>query len=290
MMKQFKTTYQTTNRDDFSFEIYLKEIRKTELLTVDQEFELSRKIEGGDKKALDELVKANLRFVVSVAKKYQNQGLSLSDLISEGNVGLITAAERFDRTRGFKFISYAVWWIRQSILRAIAEKSRIVRIPLNKLELKNKITKAYNQLSHEFLREPTIEELSDLLNLQYEIVESVMSVINDKISMDAPIGNKEETSLYDFIPNDDSLNPEIHLNKDSIRKEIERLLAALNDRDSGIMRSLYGLDGNEPLSLSEIALIYGLSQGRIRQIEEGAIKKLKTQHHSKIVLKEYICA
>ena len=259
-------------------------------MTVDQEFELTRRIDKGDRKALEELVKANLRFVVSVAKKYQNQGLSLSDLISEGNLGLITAAERFDKSRGFKFISYAVWWIRQSILQALAEKARIVRIPVNKLGLKNKITKAFNQLSHEFLREPTIGELSDVLNLEYEIVENVMNMTNIQTSMDAPIGDEEETNLHDMISNEDSPSPEAHLNKDSFRTEVERSLAVLNDRDSEIVRSLYGFDGKEPLSLSEIAFIYGLSQERIRQIKENAIKKLKTQHHSKRVLKEYMCA
>jgi RNA polymerase primary sigma factor len=290
MMKQFKITNRITNRDNFSLEIYLQEIGKTDVLTVDQEFELARRIDEGDRNAFDELVKANLRFVVSVAKKYQNQGLSLCDLISEGNLGLITAAERFDKSRGFKFISYAVWWIRQSILQAIAEKSRTVRIPLNKLGLKNRITNAYNQLSHEFLCEPTIGELSDSLNLKYEIVESIMNIINVQISMDAPINNEDETNLYDLISNQDSPSPEARLYKDSIRKEIDRSLAVLNDRDSEILRCLYGFDGHEPLSLSEIAFIYGLSIERIRQIKENAINKLKTQHHSKKVLKEYICA
>jgi RNA polymerase primary sigma factor len=289
-MKQFKISKQFTDRDNFTLNIYLQEIGKTDILTAEQEFELARRIEEGDKRALDELVKANLRFVVSVAKKYQNQGLSLSDLISEGNVGLITAAERFDRTRGFKFISYAVWWIRQSILQAIAEKSRIVRVPQNKVGLKNKITKAYNQLSHEFLREPTIDELSDLLDLQYEIVEEVMNSVNDQISMDAPLGNEGETNLYDMTLNEDSPSAETHLNKDSFRIEIERSLAVLNERDSEIVRCLYGFNGQEPLSLSETAFIFGLSQDRVRQIMDGAIKKLKTHHQSKSVLKEYMYA
>ncbi|MDZ7742872.1 MAG: RNA polymerase sigma factor RpoD/SigA [Bacteroidota bacterium] len=275
-MKKFRISKQNTNRDNFSLEIYLQEIGKTDILTADQEFELARRIAEGDKKALDELVTANLRFVVSVTKQYQNQGLSLSDLISEGNMGLIIAARRFDRTRGFKFISYAVWWIRQSISRALAEKARTVRIPINKIALKNKITKAYNQLSHELLREPTIEELSGLLNLQYKIVESVMNIIHDQISMDAPISNEDETNLYDLMSNENSPSPEIHLMNDSIRKEIEGSLAVLNNRDSEIVRCIYGFDGHEPLSLNEIAFNYGLSHERVRQIKKCAIKKLKT--------------
>jgi RNA polymerase primary sigma factor len=288
-MRQLKITKQVTNRDNLSIGIYLQEIGKIELLTANEEVELARRISEGDRDAFDQLIKANLRFVVSVSKQYQNHGLSLPDLINEGNLGLLRAAEHFDRSRGFKFISYAVWWIRQSILQAIAVNSRIVRLPLNKIGLKNKITKAYNQLSHEFLREPTIDELSGLLNLQSEIVEDVMNITNGQISMDAPIGNEDEINLYDLILNEDSPSPEIHLIEDSIRKEIERSLAVLSDRDSQIVRSYYGFDGHEPLSLSEMAFIYGISQERVRQIKDSAIKKLKTQHHSKNVLKEYIC-
>ncbi len=288
-MRQLKITKQVTNRDNLSINIYLQEIGKIDLLTANEEDEITRRISEGDRDAFEKLVKANLRFVVSVSKQYQNQGLSLPDLINEGNLGLINAVERFDRSRGFKFISYAVWWIRQSILQALAENSRIVRLPLNKIGLKNKISKAYNQLSHEFLREPTIDELSGLLNLHSEIVEDVMNIFNVQISLDAPIGSEDEINLYDLILNEDSPSPELHLNEDSIRKEIKRSLAILSDRDSEIVRSFYGINSHEPLSLTDIAFNYGLTPERVRQIITASIKKLKSQKHSKNVLKEYIC-
>ncbi len=288
-MRQLKISNQVTNRDNISITIYLHEIGKIDMLTANEEAELAGLISEGDRNAFEKMVKANLRFVVSVSKQYQNQGLSLSDLINEGNLGLLKAAERFDKNRGFKFISYAVWWIRQSILQAIAENSRVVRLPLNKIGLKNKILKAYNQLSHEFLREPTITELSVSLDIQSEIVEEVINMLNVKISMDAPIGNEDQINLYDLILNVDSPNPESHLIEDSFRKEIERSLTVLSNRDSAIVRSYYGLDSSEPLSLREIALNYGLSPERVRQIKDSAIKKLRAKNHSKNILKEYTC-
>ncbi len=288
-MRQLKISNQVTNRDNISITIYLHEIGKIDMLTANEEAELAGLISEGDRNAFEKMVKANLRFVVSVSKQYQNQGLSLSDLINEGNLGLLKAAERFDKNRGFKFISYAVWWIRQSILQAIAENSRAVRLPLNKIGLKNKILKAYNQLSHEFLREPTITELSVSLDIQSEIVEEVINMLNVKISMDAPIGNEDQINLYDLILNVDSPNPESHLIEDSFRKEIERSLTVLSNRDSAIVRSYYGLDSSEPLSLREIALNYGLSPERVRQIKDSAIKKLRAKNHSKNILKEYTC-
>ncbi len=288
-MRQLKISNQVTNRDNISITIYLHEIGKIDMLTANEEAELAGLISEGDRNAFEKMVKANLRFVVSVSKQYQNQGLSLSDLINEGNLGLLKAAERFDKNRGFKFISYAVWWIRQSILQAIAENSRVVRLPLNKIGLKNKILKAYNQLSHEFLREPTITELSVSLDMQSEIVEEIINMLNVKISMDAPIGNEDQINLYDLILNVDSPNPESHLIEDSFRKEIERSLTVLSNRDSAIVRSYYGLDSSEPLSLREIALNYGLSPERVRQIKDSAIKKLRAKNHSKNILKEYTC-
>lgn len=289
-MRQLIITRQINNTNSTALDIYLREVSKIKLLTPEKEVELAQRISEGDQQALEELVKANLRFVISVANQYQNRGLSLPDLINEGNLGLITAAERFDKSRGFKFISYAVWWIRRSILQALAENSRIVRLPQHKIGLKNKIAKAHNQLSHELLREPTIEELSSFLNLQTETVEIAINYLNIQLSLDAPISNEDETNLYDLMLNADSPSPERQLNKDSIRKEIERSLAVLCERDSEIVRSFFGFDGNTPLSLTEIALSYGLTHERVRQIKDGALKKLKTQHHSKHVLKEYICA
>ncbi|MCG6190945.1 MULTISPECIES: sigma-70 family RNA polymerase sigma factor [Maribellus] len=284
-MRQLKITKQVTNRDNLSINIYLQEIGKIDMLTANEEAELAGRISEGDRDAFEKMVKANLRFVISVSKQYQNQGLSLSDLINEGNLGLLKAAERFDRNRGFKFITYAVWWIRQSISQAIAENSRTVRLPLNKIGLKNKISKAYNQLSHEFLREPTIDELSGILNLQSEIVEDVLNIFNVQISLDAPIGTEDQINLYDLILNENSPSPDIHLNENSFRKEIERSLTVLSSRDSAIVRSYYGFDSPEPLSLSEIAFNYGLSSERVRQIKDSAIKKLRAKN----ILKEYIC-
>jgi RNA polymerase primary sigma factor len=258
------------------------------LLTVEEENELTGRIIIGDRLAMNQLISANLRFVVSVAKQYQNQGLSLPDLINEGNLGLIKAAERFDKTRGFKFISYAVWWIRQAIMNSIAENSRIVRLPTNNLALRNKIKKAYNQLSQEFLSEPTITEVSDLLKLPPDKIEDAINVLNIHISMDAPVGDDDENNLYQLIPNEDSPNPEAGLITSSLQREIERSLATLSKREADILRYYFGIKGDKAHSIDEIGNEFGLTHERVRKIKIDALKKLRSRKHSKHTLKEYI--
>lgn len=287
-MRQLIITKQITDRNDAALGLYLQEISKIKLLTTEEEGELARRIDEGDRGALEKLVKSNLRFVVSVANQYKNKGLSLSDLINEGNLGLIYAAERFDITRGFKFITYAVWWIRQSITQAIEVQSRIVRLPLNKIVLRNKIKKAINQLSHEFLREPTIGELSDFLELNYEIVEEAVNVLNIHVSMDAPIGDAKENNMCNSILNEDSPNPESRLIRESLKNDIERSFSKLSSRDADILRYFYGLNGYEAQSLESIGNEFGLSTERVRQIKEQSIEKLKIRQHSTRLLKEYI--
>jgi RNA polymerase primary sigma factor len=288
-MRALKISHQITNRDNLSLDMYLREISKIEILSPEKEFVLAGRISEGDSHALEELVKANLRFVVSVAKQYQNMGIKLSDLINEGNVGLIKAAERFDRSRGFKFITYAVWWIRQSIMQAIAENSRIVRLPVHKIGLKNKISKAFNHFSHEFFREPTIEELSDLLELQPVIIEDAMNFSNfHYLSMDAPLGEGNE-SMCDLMLNEDSPSPESGLIKNSLSTDIERLLNTLNARDANILRYFFGLNGYIAKPLDKIGDDFGLSRERVRQIKEQSLEKLKNNHFSNQLLKEYIC-
>jgi RNA polymerase primary sigma factor len=287
-MRIFKISNQITNRENISLEKYLSEISKIPLLTADEEDELAGRISNSDKAALHELIQANLRFVVSVAKHYQNMGLSLSDLINEGNLGLIKAAERFDKTRGFKFISYAVWWIRQAILRSVAENSRIVRLPLNKIALQNKIKKAYNQLNQEFLIEPSIVEMADLLNMNYDIVEDALSIINVQVSMDAPFSDDEENNLYHVLSDEDSLNPEAGLIINSLQREVERSLATLSEREAEILRYYFGIKGNMAQSLAEIGNKFGLTRERVRQIKKTALKKLRSRKHSRHILKEYI--
>lgn len=287
-MRNFKISKQVTNRENLSLDKYLREISKIPLLTSEEENELAGRISISDRLALDELIQANLRFVVSVAKQYQNQGLSLPDLINEGNLGLIKAAERFDKTRGFKFISYAIWWIRQAIMHSIAENSRIVRLPLNKITLRNKIKKAYNQLSQEFLAEPTITEVSDLLNLQPDIVEDALNVLNIHVSMDAPFGDDDENNLYHIISNEDSPNPEAGLINNSLHREIDRSLSTLTEREADILRYYFGIKGNMAQSLDKIGNEFGLTQERVRQIKINAINKLRSRKHSKNTLKEYI--
>jgi len=233
------------------------------------------------------LIKGNLRFVVSVSKQYQNQGLSLPDLINEGNLGLIKAAERFDETRGFKFISYAVWWIRQSILQALAEQARIVRLPLNKIGSINKINKAFNKLEQEFQREPTIEEVAALLESKPEIIEDSLNFSNIHVSMDAPLRDEEASNLYDVMLNDESLDPEEELMNISLRKEIERSLSTLGEREAEILRYYFGLNGYQPYTLEEIGDEFGLTRERVRQIKEKAIKKLKNQYRNRL-LKAYL--
>ncbi len=286
-MRQLKITKQVTNRDTLSLDKYLHEIGKVELLSAEKEVELAKRIKKGDKDALETLIKGNLRFVVSVSKQYQNQGLSLPDLINEGNLGLIKAAERFDETRGFKFISYAVWWIRQSILQALAEQARIVRLPLNKIGSINKINKAFNKLEQEFQREPTIDEVAELMESRPEIIEDSMNFSNTHVSMDAPLRDEEANDLYDVMLNDDSPSPDNELIDGSLRKEIERSLSTLGEREAEILRFYFGLKGYQPHTLEEIGDEFGLTRERVRQIKEKAIKKLKNQYRNRL-LKSYL--
>ncbi|SDB81457.1 RNA polymerase primary sigma factor [Williamwhitmania taraxaci] len=286
-MRQLKIIKQVTNRETPSLDKYLHEIGKVDLLTTEEEVNLARRIKQGDAIALNRLIKANLRFVVSVSKQYQNQGLSLPDLINEGNLGLIKAAQRFDETRGFKFISYAVWWIRQSILQALAEQARIVRLPLNKIGSINKINKAFAELEQLYEREPTIEELADVLEIAPEDVKEAMKSSSRHISMDAPITYDDEGSMYDVLLNTDTPSPDKGLLNDSLRKEIERALSTLTERESTILRLYYGLSGTPAHNLEEIALELDLTRERVRQIKEKAIKRLKHVTRSKI-LKTYL--
>ena len=272
-MRQLKITKQVTNRDTLSLDKYLHEIGKVELLSAEKEVELAKRIKTGDREALETLIKGNLRFVVSVSKQYQNQGLSLPDLINEGNLGLIKAAERFDETRGFKFISYAVWWIRQSILQALAEQARIVRLPLNKIGSINKINKAFNKLEQQFQREPTVDEIATLMETKPELIEDSLNFSSSHVSMDAPLREEEASNLYDVMLNDDSLDPEEELMNVSLRKEIERSLSTLGEREADILRYYFGLNGNQPFTLEEIGDEFGLTRERVRQIKEKAIKK-----------------
>lgn len=286
-MRQLKISKQVTNRDTLSLDKYLHEIGKVELLSPELEVELAKKIRRGDRMAFETLIKANLRFVVSVAKQYQNQGLSLPDLINEGNLGLIKAAERFDETRGFKFISYAVWWIRQSILQALAEHARIVRLPLNKIGSISKINKAFSMLEQEYQREPTNDEMADILNTSRELVEDTLSLSNLHVSMDAPISDDESSNLYDMLLNNDSPDPDNELITDSLRKEIERSLSTLGEREADILRYYFGLNGFPPFTLEEIGEEFGLTRERVRQIKEKAIKKLRNQYRNRL-LKSYL--
>jgi len=286
-MRQLKITKQVTNRDTLSLDKYLHEIGKVDLLTGEEEVELAKLIKKGDREALDKLIKANLRFVVSVAKQYQNQGLSLPDLINEGNLGLIKAAERFDETRGFKFISYAVWWIRQSILQALAEQSRIVRLPLNKIGSINKINKAINKLEQEYQREPTIDELAEMVESKPDLIEYAMNFSNVHISLDAPLHDEEMNNMYDVLLNEDSPSPDSELIDNSLRKEIERSLSTLGEREADILRYYFGLNRYPPHTLEEIGDEFGLTRERVRQIKEKAIKKLKNHYRNRL-LKAYL--
>jgi len=282
-MRQLKITKQVTNRETASLDKYLQEIGKVELLKADQEVELARKIKEGDRSALERLTKANLRFVVSVAKQYQNQGLTLGDLINEGNVGLIKAAQRFDETRGFKFISYAVWWIRQSILQALAEQARIVRLPLNKIGFINKINKTYAQLEQEFEREPTNEELSTALNIPVDDILDTMRSSGRHVSMDAPIIQGEDMTMMDTMSGEEiAPSPEFNLINESLRREIERALITLTPREADVLRLYFGLS-ETPLTLEEIGERFELTRERVRQIKEKAIRRLKHTSRSKIL-------
>lgn len=286
-MRQLKITKQVTNRDNVSLDVYLHEIGKLELLSVDEEVELARRIREGDQEALEKLVKANLRFVVSVAKQYQNQGLSLPDLINEGNLGLLRAAIRFDETRGFKFISYAVWWIRQSILQALAEQSRIVRLPLNKVGLQNKVLKAFLKLEQELEREPSADEVAQFLEMNVNDVKAYIKTSNRHISMDAPINSEEETTLLDLLTGESDEIPDSFLITSSLRTEINRILSTLSYREAEIIRMYYGLDGYHQHSLDEIGEKFELTRERVRQIKEKALRRLKHTSKSRL-LKSYL--
>lgn len=287
-MRQLKITKSITNRESQSLEKYLQEIGKVDLLTPEEEVDLAQKIKEGDQEALERLTKANLRFVVSVAKQYQNQGLSLSDLINEGNLGLIKAAQRFDETRGFKFISYAVWWIRQSILQALAEQSRIVRLPLNKVGSLNKINRAFSELEQEFEREPSPEELAELLEIPTEEVETTLGVAARHVSMDAPFVEGEDNSLLDVLENNSTPDTDAALEHlDSLRKEIERSLNTLTDRQADVIKLYYGIGIEHPMSLEDIGDKFGLTRERVRQIKDKAINKLRSVSRSKL-LKNYL--
>jgi len=266
---------------------YLQEIGKVNLITAEEEVALAQRIRQGDQVALEKLTKANLRFVVSVSKQYQSQGLSLPDLINEGNLGLIKAAQRFDETRGFKFISYAVWWIRQSILQALAEQSRIVRLPLNKIGAINKINKAFSQLEQAYEREPNTDEIADLLEISEREVKESLRNSGRHVSMDAPIIHGEETNMYDVLRNNDSSTPETNLLYDSLRKEIDRAISTLTPRESDVVRYYFGLNGEHALTLEEIGEKFDLTRERVRQIKEKAIRRLKHTSRSKI-LKTYL--
>lgn len=287
-MRQLKISKSITNRESDSLDKYLQEIGRVELISPEDEAKLARLIRQGDQKALDKLTKANLRFVVSVAKQYQNQGLTLPDLINEGNLGLIKAAQRFDETRGFKFISYAVWWIRQSIMQALAEQSRIVRLPLNKVGLTNRISKAYAHLEQEFERTPTTEELATYLEVETEEVSATMSVAARHVSMDSPLSEGEENTLIDVLANGnaDSADKQIDF-KDSLQQEIQRSLSLLTPRQKEVICSFYGIDVDEPVSLEELGMRYGLTRERVRQIKDKALEKLKTSNGSQL-LRDYM--
>jgi RNA polymerase primary sigma factor len=285
-MRQLKITKSITNRESASLDKYLQEIGREELISVEEEVELAQRIKKGDQTALEKLTRANLRFVVSVAKQYQNQGLSLPDLINEGNLGLIKAAEKFDETRGFKFISYAVWWIRQSILQALAEQSRIVRLPLNQVGSLNKINKAYSKFEQENERKPSPEELAEQLELPADKVADTMRVSGRHISVDAPFVEGEDNSLLDVLVNSDSPNADKSLINESLAKEIERALATLTERENDIIKLFFGI-GCQEMTLEEIGERFGLTRERVRQIKEKAIRRLRHTSRSKL-LKSYL--
>ncbi|MFA7444474.1 MAG: sigma-70 family RNA polymerase sigma factor [Flavobacteriaceae bacterium] len=286
-MRQLKITKQVTNRETASLDKYLQEIGKVDLITADEEVELAQRIKAGDQRALEKLTKANLRFVVSVAKQYQNQGLTLPDLINEGNLGLIKAAQRFDETRGFKFISYAVWWIRQSILQALAEQSRIVRLPLNKIGSINKINKMYALLEQSNERPPSAEEIAKELDMTVNDVKESMKNSGRHLSMDAPLVEGEDSNLYDVLRSGESPNPDRELIHESLRTEIERALETLTPREADVVRLYFGLGDQHAMTLEEIGETFDLTRERVRQIKEKAIRRLKHTSRSKI-LKTYL--
>lgn len=278
-MRQLKITKQVTNRESKSLDKYLQDISKIPMITADEEVELAQRIKNGDQLALDKLVKSNLRFVVSVAKQYQNQGLKLGDLINEGNAGLVKAAKRFDEKRGFKFISYAVWWIRQSILQALAVQGRVIRLPLNKIGSLNKINKAYANLEQIYERPPSAEELANELDMTVRDVKLTMKNSGRHLSMDAPLKEGETSSLYDVVRSDESPRPDRSLERESLKIEIDRVLDRLNPKEASVIKMYYGLNDNKPMSLVEIGDTFDLTRERVRQIKEKAIRRLR--HTSK---------
>ena len=285
-MRQLKISKSITNRESASLDKYLQEIGHEELLTTDQEVELAQRIRKGDKRALERLTKANLRFVVSVAKQYQNQGLSLPDLINEGNVGLIKAAEKFDETRGFKFISYAVWWIRQSILQAIAEQSRLVRLPLNQVGSVNKITRELNKFEQEHERKPSVDEIAERVDLPEDKIADAMKANSRHVSMDAPIADGEDSSMIDFLAGDSS-NTDRELAIESLKAEVSRILKLLTDKEQKVLRAFFGIDGSPEMTLDEIGEKYNLTRERVRQIKEKALRRLRHTTKNKL-LKSYL--
>ena len=286
-MRQLKISKQITNRESQSLDKYLQEIGKVDLLTPDEEVILAQKIREGDQLSLERLTKANLRFVVSVAKQYQNQGLSLGDLINEGNLGLIKAAQRFDETRGFKFISYAVWWIRQSILQALAEQSRIVRLPLNRVGSLNKISKKFSELEQQFEREPSPEELAEELEISSSEVVDTLKISGRHVSVDAPFLQGEENSLLDVLENNSEIRPDQELINDSLRREVLRALSTLTTREAEVVMFYFGLNGEQAMTLEEIGEKFNLTRERVRQIKEKAIRRLRQTSRSK-TLKAYL--
>lgn len=284
-MRQLKITRQVTNRDLPSLDKYLQEIGREDLINPNEEVDLARRIREGDHSAMEKLIRANLRFVVSVSKQYQNQGLTLPDLINEGNIGLIKAAERFDETKGFKFISYAVWWIRQSILQALAEQSRLVRLPLNKIGTMNKLNRTISKLEQKLGRTPTEDEVAEIAEVDREDIKRSLNNSSRHVSMDAPLAMGEETNLYDIILNDNAPNPEDGLLSESLRTEIERALKHLGEREAEILRMFYGLNGYVPHSLDEIGVEFDLTRERVRQIKEKAIQKLKSASRNRLLRK-----
>ena len=285
-MRQLKISKSITNRESASLDKYLQEIGHEELLTTDEEVELAQRIRKGDKRALERLTKANLRFVVSVAKQYQNQGLSLPDLINEGNVGLIKAAEKFDETRGFKFISYAVWWIRQSILQAIAEQSRLVRLPLNQVGSVNKIARELNRFEQEHERKPSVDEIAERVDLPEDKIADAMKANSRHVSMDAPIADGEDSSMIDFLAGESS-NTDRELVIESLKAEVSRILKLLTDKEQKVLRAFFGIDGSPEMTLDEIGEKYNLTRERVRQIKEKALRRLRHNTKNKL-LKSYL--
>jgi RNA polymerase primary sigma factor len=286
-MRQLKITKQVTNRDTPSLDKYLQEIGKVELISPEDEVMLARRIKSGDREALAKLVKANLRFVVSVAKQYQNQGMSLPDLINEGNLGLMKAAQRFDETRGFKFISYAVWWIRQAILQSLAEQARIVRLPVNKIGSINRINRAFSRLEQEYEREPSSQEIADMLEMASDEVKEALKTNGRTVSMDAPISSEEDNTMYDVLQSNDAPSPDKNLINESLAYEIERALSTLSPREAKVLKLYFGISMKHPFTLEEIGEELGLTRERVRQIKEKAIKRIQYTTRCRI-LKSYL--